>query len=576
MEGIFPDVLDSAQAAPTMWAAHVPLPRAPMSTLLDAPPRPAPPRGPSRGGRHRRRRPRRLRGAWFALVAVLVIVGAAVLGWRAIAVGSRQAARRIHRPAAPATQGPSPLPSVVSPSLAPPTPAADAAVAGPINTAFQGLTTFRGNATRTYYGKGPLPRHPVVLWKYPASGGMCSTSTDNHGKRTWCGTGWTGQPNVIASKHGKKIEVRFGAYDGHYHFLDGRTGQPLRPDLVTGDLAKGSATSDPDGYPLYYGGSRDNFLRVVAMDRPTPTVLWSFDSIPQRGALWNNDWDGTPLVIGDYLLEGGENSWFYVIRLYRHYDSKHLVQVNPKVVMAVPGFDDQLLSDLGDHDVSIEGSPAFDPNTGVVYFANSGGLVQGWDIGKVLKGGTKYRRVFRFWDGDETDATAVIDPKGFLYVARHTSSNVPTRPQTRDHQIGSLVKLDPRKPNDPVEWSTQLGGFEPDGGILGTPALKDGVVYTTFTEGGWAAVSAKTGKVLSTTTLPGPTWMSPVPIGHQLLVGDCNGVLHDFDVSNPKHPKELWTVTLGGCLESTPAVWKGTIWLGSRDGAMYAIGDSNS
>ena len=32
----------------------------------------------------------------------------------------------------------------------------------------------------------------------------------------------------------------------------------MRPDLVTGDLAKGSATSDPDGYPLYYAGSRDN------------------------------------------------------------------------------------------------------------------------------------------------------------------------------------------------------------------------------------------------------------------------------------------------------------------------------
>ena len=43
---------------------------------------------------------------------------------------------------------------------------------------------------------------------------------------------------------------------------------------MTGDLAKGSATSDPDGYPLYYAGSRDNYLRVVALDRPTPTVLW--------------------------------------------------------------------------------------------------------------------------------------------------------------------------------------------------------------------------------------------------------------------------------------------------------------
>ena len=54
-----------------------------------------------------------------------------------------------------------------------------------------------------------------------------------------------------------------------------RHGSPVMPDLVTGDLAKGSATSDPDGYPLYYAGSRDNHFRVVAMDRAEPTVLWT-------------------------------------------------------------------------------------------------------------------------------------------------------------------------------------------------------------------------------------------------------------------------------------------------------------
>ena len=95
------------------------------------------------------------------------------------------------------------------------------------------------------------------------------------------------------------------------------------PDLVTGDLAKGSATSDPDGYPLYYAGSRDNLFRVVALDRAEPTVLFEIDAhdtalAPQP--LWNDDWDGAALVIGDILLEGGENSWLYVVRLNRGYD----------------------------------------------------------------------------------------------------------------------------------------------------------------------------------------------------------------------------------------------------------------
>ncbi len=46
------------------------------------------------------------------------------------------------------------------------------AAPAPINTAFAGLTTFRGNATRDYYGEGPLPRNPAVLWRFPATGGV--------------------------------------------------------------------------------------------------------------------------------------------------------------------------------------------------------------------------------------------------------------------------------------------------------------------------------------------------------------------------------------------------------------------
>src|SRR5712691_3733569 len=102
-------------------------------------------------------------------------------------------------PSSSPTVTPSPTPTVA------PTP-------GPINTSFPGLTTFRGNATRDYYGEGPVPTRPVIRWRYPTSGGLCSSSTDPAGTRVWCGTGWTGQPNVIPHPNGT-IEVREGAYD---------------------------------------------------------------------------------------------------------------------------------------------------------------------------------------------------------------------------------------------------------------------------------------------------------------------------------------------------------------------------
>ncbi len=520
--------------------------------------------------RRRGRHAARARVTFGPVLVALAVVTGSVVAWRlgAFELGSSSGTAPQGDASPAAVPSLTPSPPAPSPS---PSPAA-VLTPGPINTSFPGLTTFRGNATRSYYGRGPVPAHPMIVWRYPTSGGLCMRSSDQNGVRTWCGTGWTGQPNVIQHPDGT-IEVRIGAYDGHYHFLNGVTGAPMRPDLVTGDLAKGSATSDPDGYPLYYAGSRDNLFRIVALDRPQPTVLWSIDantSVPRP--LWNNDWDGAALVIGDYLLEGGENSWLYVVRLHRGYDAAGKVTVHPRIVATIPGWDERLLSDLGDTDVSIEDSVAF--RNGVVYFANSGGLVQGWDISDLLHGGTRYRRVFRFWDGDETDASIVIDDQGYLYVARHRTTNVPSRPIARDHEVGDLMKLDPNDPRHPVVWSIQLGGFEPDGGLLGTPALSDGVVYATYTEGGVAAVDATTGRLLWRRALPGPTWSSPVVVGGRLLVGDGAGFLNCFDVSHPRRPPRLlWRLEIGGTIESTPAVWRGWIFVGTRAGGIYGIAD---
>ena len=244
-----------------------------------------------------------------------------------------------------------------------------------------GLLTFRGNATRSYYGTGPLPDHPAVLWESPDKR-MCSMSTVGAETFEWCGTGWTGQPAVV--ERGIRTWVIFGAYDGAVHFLDAATGLRLLPDFKTGDLIKGSVTVDPDGFPLVYIGSRDNSFRVIAFDRPVPTELWRLDADAVAPTLWNDDWDGAGLVTDDYLLEGGENSQFHAVRLNRSYGADGKVVVDPVLAFHAPGWDDELLEVLDDYDVSIESSVALDG--GVAYFANSGGLVQGWDVSGLLAG----------------------------------------------------------------------------------------------------------------------------------------------------------------------------------------------
>ena len=84
--------------------------------------------------------------------------------------------------------------------------------------------------------------------------------------------GWTGQPNVIVGRKGK-IEVRFGALDERYHFVNGQAGKQKRKPLRTGILRRDPRRRIPSQDPLYYAGSRDNLPRVIALDRGKPTVL---------------------------------------------------------------------------------------------------------------------------------------------------------------------------------------------------------------------------------------------------------------------------------------------------------------
>lgn len=439
----------------------------------------------------------------------------------------------------------------------------DPASAGaPYGDQVEGLLTFRGNPTRTYYGEGPVPRSPRVVWTFPDRP-MCGTSSVGGESKQWCGTGWTGQP-AVWEREGRTW-VAFGAYDKAVHFVDGETGERLVGDFPTGDIIKGSVTVDPDGYPLLYTGSRDGRYRVLALDRPAPTELWALSAQAVQPTMWNDDWDGAGLVLDDHLFVGGENSQFHIVRLNRGYGAGGLVTVAPELVFNAPGWDEQVLSDVGDRQMSIENSVAISGDT--VYFANSGGLVQGWDVGG-LRDGREPERVFRFWAGDDIDGSVVVDAEGLLYVGVEFE-----RGNARAREVGQIIKLDPRRSN-PILWSVLDQGSTPSG-VWATPALHRDLVIVPTHGGRVLGIDRDTGAVRWEKRLPGPTWSSPVVVDDVLLQGDCAGVLHAYDVSDTGiNPPELWSVALGGCIESTPAVWKGRIYVGTRGGFLHAIGEA--
>ncbi len=437
-----------------------------------------------------------------------------------------------------------------------------------------GVTMFRGNLTRSWYGTGPVPTAPELLWRYPATP-MCGASTHKGEPKTWCGTGWTGQA-VVWERPDGVTELIFGSYDKAVHFLDADTGEQTRPPFVTGDIVKGSVALDPDGFPLLYFGSRDNEYRILALDREVPTELWSRNAYENR-VVWNDDWDGNPAVADDLLFLPAESGWFLTFRLNRAYDANGQVTVNPETLLEFPVFTDELLAAVG-REQSVENSPAVFGDT--VFFANSGGRIVGLDIGDIERGdGDTIEPVLDYWVGEDVDASLVIDAEGALYVAVEQE-----RFNDRGKEIGQLLKLDPSHPEDPLVWSVAVpplaGG---DGGLWATPALGSGIstglLYAATHPGELLAVDTATGEVTWRDEIGWHAWSSPIIVEDTLIVAvDCSsgGGLRAYDLTDPRHPRTRWELPLrGGCIESTPIMWDGRIHVGSRDGFFYTFGDRN-
>jgi outer membrane protein assembly factor BamB len=256
-----------------------------------------------------------------------------------------------------------------------------------------------------------------------------------------------------------------------------------------------------------------------------------------------------------------------MVKLNRGYDADGLVTMDPQLAFHTPSWDQQVITDLAGNrakEMSIEDSVAVSGNT--VYYANSGGLVSGWDVGPLVAGTGQPVQTFRFWTGDDTDATIAIDADGFLYVASEYE-----RGNARAAEVGQLMKLDPRKPDDPLVWKFDDRPAA-TAGFWGTPALYEDLVIDATNGGTLLALDRGTGVERWSIELTGPTWQSPVIVDQTLVYGDCDGVLHGYDVSDTTvTPPPLWDVRLGGCIEATAAVWDGSIFIGTRGGKFFAL-----
>ena len=159
------------------------------------------------------------------------------------------------------------------------------------------------------------------------------------------------------------------------------------------------------------------------------------------------------------------------------------------------------------------------------YFTSSGGLVQGWDLSSLRTGQGEITRTFRFWTGDDTDATIVADEEGYLYVGQEWD-----RRNDRGREVGQLLKLDPRQPDNPIVWSIpdQVGDKS---GTWSTPALyRDTIIWPTF-NGPMYGIDRATGAIRWTIELPWSVMSSPVVVDDVLMQADATGVVHAWDLT---------------------------------------------
>jgi outer membrane protein assembly factor BamB len=174
--------------------------------------------------------------------------------------------------------------------------------------------------------------------------------------------------------------------------------------------------------------------------------------------------------------------------------------------------------------------------------------------------------VFRFWDGDDSDATTVIDTQGMLYTGVEGD-----RMTKRMESVGNLLKIDPTKPDNPVVWSIKTPGH--DNGTWSTPAFWKNTVVWPTKPGDIYGIDKTTGKVLWQLKTAGPQLSSPNIIDGVLVQADGKGVVRAWDLGDgTAMPKLLWTVDIGTNIETTPAIWNGRIYFGSRDGYEYCLG----
>jgi hypothetical protein len=447
----------------------------------------------------------------------------------------------------------------------------------PVNDGFRGMTCFRGNAQRNYYGEGPAPSGALrILWR--------STIPADPAEPQWNGVGWTGQPLAVEwpdevrahmnflQPPGPATEIIVGGMDSRVHFYDSDTGTPSRHPLALRyrNPIKGTVSVDPRGYPLLYLGTalsraQAGYHVYSLIDFRELALFPGRDRRAPRG--WPA-FDDNGLILGDRLVEPGENGLFYSVKLNTNWDpAEGRISIHPSVT-AVPVSHAGIESSAG-----VWGHYAYmSDNVGYLYRVD-------------LDHPRDFKRLRAL--GDDADTTPCFDADGTFYAGIQVDIR---------HQRGAraaLFKL--RAPDGSLVWRWDFPAqsyygsakiHDINGGVLSTPAIwptGDLVFVTTahhprMNQGALVALDRQSGKPRWELRLRRYTWSSPTVVDGAVVAADASGALYVRDAASGRtlltdaEGQPLEFLNLHATIEASPLIWRGRIYVGVRGGGLVCLG----
>jgi hypothetical protein len=205
--------------------------------------------------------------------------------------------------------------------------------------------------------------------------------------------------------------------------------------------------------------------------------------------------------------------------------------------------------------------------------------------------------VWDFYIGSDLNGSPVVTKEGYILVSVE-KQYIPGQ--------GGVFMLDPRKkPSEAVKWyfpvkNRRFADWE--GGVIGSPAINDS--YNNGEKPALAAFSAIDGNLyvvlrneLSKEKARGPNLEGPYPMPKKVFQFNIGGSIstpifcgdegRDWIIAAGYNGVYLFRIDYKGGIkfalidhfapgvsfEATPVVWKGRIYIGSRNGWFYCLGD---